>query len=250
MAFALGVVCGRLPLVGKAETAVAGRAPNTAIKRPSVAVADLATARESVVEAAKKPTDTEDRLKVVSEMNMLLNSRFTVTLMTGDILNPDFVKMFGLTPGEEARLNAEIAAAKLRLARLEASHATIKPMQNGGLVVTIPPFPAEGGEVYNTFQRALLETLGPERFAYREQMLGPGSQEDYNLGNFGLTDTVINVRPAGAGSTTTSEWNSDQKTGLVTMHTDASVEYLKALRPELYKKLVVGGYVPSSPSDK
>jgi hypothetical protein len=246
MAFALGVVCGRLQLGENSETIIAARAPNPGVTSRSVAARDLANPREAVAEVAKKPRDTLERLNVVAEMNARLNTKFTVSLTAGDVLNPDFVKMFGLTPAEESRLNGEMAAAKLRLAQLEASHARITRTQNGGLVITIPPFPVEGGEVYNTFEHALRETLGAERFSYREQMLGSGSQDDYNFGNFGLTDSVINVKLAGERSTTTSEWASDQKTGLVTMHTDASLDYLRALRPQLYQKLVAGGYVPNS----
>ena len=250
MAFALGVVCGRLPFARKHAIAVAPYTSDPINKKSSVAMANPVVTPEGIIEAAKKPSDTMERLKFVSEMNARLNSKFIIPPFTGDVLNADFVKMFGLTPAEEARLNAEIAAVKLRLAQLEASHATITPTDKGGLVVTIPPFPTEGGEVYNAFQNAFRDTLGAERFAYYQQMLGTGSQEDYNFGNFGLANSIIYVKPASEDPGTSSQWNSDQKTGLVTVRTEASISYLKSQRSELYQRLVAGGYVSDSPPVK
>ncbi len=250
LAFTLGVVFGRLLLVEKPEIAIAPRAPEPIAKKPSVPVSVPVVPQKVVGEAAKQPADTLERLKIISEMNARLTSKFTIALLMGEELNPDFVKLFGLTPADEARLKGEIAAAKLRMAQLEASHATIKPKEKGGWVVTVPPFPVEGGEVYDRFQHALHDTLGAERSAYYEQMSVSSSWDGAGLGNFGLTDSVINVKAIGEEKTTTSQWGSDQNTGVVTMRTDASVEYLKALRPELYKKLVAEGYVPDSPSGK
>ena len=84
-------------------------------------------------------------------MNRLLSAKFRVPMLVWNDLNPDFVTLYGLSESEVQVLLNEIRATRKQLAELGATHATFKADPMGGIVVSIPPFPVEGGAVYDRF---------------------------------------------------------------------------------------------------
>jgi len=91
------------------------------------------------------------RLEGISKMNRLLSAKFRVPMLVWNDLNPDFVTLYGLSESEVQVLLNEIRATRKQLAELGATHATFKADPMGGIVVSIPPFPVEGGAVYDRF---------------------------------------------------------------------------------------------------
>lgn len=238
LAFALGVLGGKWWFSTQNVVHAANR-----VEKPPVSVSPTPHPVVQAVassQVAASPTDAVPvggRLKYISALNARLNQKLTPSLLIFDTVNPDFATIFELSPEEVSRITDAVASAKHRLAELEASHATITPKDNGGWSISVPPFPEEGGQVYTEFQGVVRDTLGTERFAAYKQMNGAVAHEFSTLGDFGLNNTLIEVRPPGGDQTSSGQWNTDQATGLTTVRTNASLEFIRDRRPELYRKL-------------
>lgn len=181
-----------------------------------------------------------DRLSTIAELNSLLRVKIAVPLLNFDEVNDDFVKVYGLRPGEVARLKANFAAAKNSLAIWEAKHATIEPSGENGYSISIPPFPQEGGLVYDGLLQSIHEVLGDERFAaYRASA---GDMDSSGFGMFGLSKTTIDVRPSKEGERPTSTSSSSvDANGTMKFQVNTNPAFFAKQYPELYQKTVEAG---------
>jgi len=233
------------PSHGPVATVASGLRPPA----PGVVQAPLAPAPAAAHLPEPPVPAYRERLRKIAEVNSLLNSRIAVSMFNHDELNETFLKVYDVTPDEVARLKAHISAAKTALTRLEAEHAAIKPTEGGGYSISIPPFPEEGGRVYDDFLQGIRGVLGDERFdSYRATVSGDADSDGF--GRFGLNETTIDVRPAAAGT-------NGEATGGINLGSDGTMRtvlvanpaYIRHMRPEIYRKMVAAGLWKEPPRD-
>jgi len=197
--------------------------------------------RAQATQMSKPPF--RDRLMALSEMNSLLRAKIRVPLLVGEDINEDFVKLYGMSAHEVAQLKASFSAAKHKIAELDAAHALIEPMGVHAYSISIPAYPQEGGVVYDELMRSIREVLGDERFA---AYLSTGNEllDTSAFGKFGMSETVIAIRPAevgeapGSTSGSISGFGGDRPMQVV-VDTDTSA--FPTLYPEIYRKMLAAG---------
>ena len=88
---------------------------------------------------------------------------------TSAFLGPDgkltsaFVGLFDLKPAEQESMQAAIERARVKLADLESANGKITRDANGDIVMSIQPFPTEGGKIYDETLNDIATILGFER---------------------------------------------------------------------------------------
>jgi RNA polymerase sigma factor (sigma-70 family) len=114
-------------------------------------------------------------------------------------LNSAFVELFALNPDEQSALQQNVDGARERLFELERANSAVSRNDKGDLVISVSPFAAEGGVVYDALMKSFADTLGPERNA-AYVALG-SSQVERALGQFGAAQRTVtfSVNPATAG---------------------------------------------------
>lgn len=80
-------------------------------------------------------------------------------------LDDTFVTLFALNSAEKDQMQQAVDAARAHLAELERKNATITRQPDGSIVIAVPPFPSDGGKVYDQMTREFAAVLGPERNA-------------------------------------------------------------------------------------
>jgi len=251
--FLAGLAMG-IVLTGKARSLLESAAPVASDSRPPASEvvqeppAPIPAAVHVHVPEPPAPSYRE-RLQKIAEVNSLLNSRIAVSMFNHDELNETFLKVYDVTPNEVARLKAHISTAKTTLTRLLAEHAAIKPTEGGGYSISIPPFPEEGGRVYDDFLQRIRGVLGDERFdSYRATVSGDGDWGSF--GQFGLNETTINVRSAPAGTKGDAKVRmSFRDDGTMSTVVDADPVYIRREYPEIYRKMVAVGLWTEPPRD-
>jgi hypothetical protein len=158
-------------------------------------------------------------------------------------LNPQFTKLYELTPPEVAHLNVVFRRAKEQVDALEAANAKIEPQPDGTLRVTIEPFPKEGGAFHDFVRSELFATLGPERSELYRRLSDSDESNSMEFGGFGLNRMVFEIRPTGPDGKGAATWNGsiDPKTRLQTFTWQTDLRALKHLRPALYERIVGAG---------
>jgi RNA polymerase sigma factor (sigma-70 family) len=97
-----------------------------------------------------------------------------------------FAQLFALTPDEQDRMQQLVDATRGKLAALEQANAKITRDRKGDIVISVHPFPAEGGKVYDATMSGIGEILGPERNDAFQKIAAP--QVETMLGKFGAAD--------------------------------------------------------------
>ena len=246
----LSIVCFLAGLAVGIVVAWTSGAPRTMAARPTVASGEpelwVVPSSPSLppvnATAAPKPNPPyRERLNVIAEVNSLLQMKIVVPLLNGYEVNEGFIKVYGLTSGEVAQLKASFSAAKKNIAMLEAKHASIEPYGENGYLISIPPFPQEGGAVYDGLLQSIHEVLGDERFlAYRAST---SDMETSGFGMFGLSETIINVSPTKEGVNLTSQASSSfDGNGPRKAHVDMNPVFFLTDYPEIYQRMVAAGF--------
>jgi hypothetical protein len=153
------------------------------------------------------------------------------------------ISAFRLSPSEVARVKALLAATQKSMAELEAKNAVIEPPRSEGEIrITVAPFPAEGGKVYDTFQQALHEILGDERFSLYNGTFRESMERLGEMSGFGLIERSITIEP----NRSAENWNSqfDAATGVVKVNTKTSPRRFMKNYAKLYERMVAEGAWP------
>lgn len=182
------------------------------------------------------------RVNALIELNRLLQAKVSVPLLTIDTVNEDFVKLYDLSPQQTQQINNLVTTTKARLAKLEATHASIEPKAVDEFTITVSPFATEGGQLYNEMLKSVRDILGAERYTLYQAM--PSYDLDSTgFRNFGLADTVIELKPYHGenGLTTSSSQTTFDPNGLLTMRAKTNSEMFQHEYPELYKKMLAEG---------
>jgi hypothetical protein len=197
----------------------------------------------SIPDAAPGAPPTYAALRAAVLLASKQFSGMRIQPFTFEQLNPDFTKLYELTPPEVAHLNAVFRRAKEQVESLEAANAKIEPQSDGTLRVTIDPLPKEGGAVHDFVRSELLATLGRERSELFQQLSDTDSSTSMEFGGFGLNRTVIEIRPTGPVGKASATWNAsiDPKTHLQTVVWQTDLPPIKNLRPALYERIVGAG---------
>lgn len=241
--FGAGVAVGlmlpaasRAPDVSQARTQTAPVAPQTAV----VASPAPASLPDSAITDALDPV--RERLRSISELNALLSQRIRLRMFApfGKV-DDGFSKVFGLTGDELARLTAGLETTKARIAALDAKHAVIEPVGDGGYRIAIAPYPCEGGAVYDGLQGVIQEVLGPERFAAWREM-SDEIDTDWTFRKFGLSETTITLHDAKEGENMIfSTGTHSREDGVVVTTVKTTSQGLADQYPEVYWKMVADG---------
>jgi hypothetical protein len=129
-------------------------------------------------------------------MRKNVQGRINLQVVTSRRLDPEFIKLFGITDAEAATLNERLAETKSRLDQLSIDAATSRlDSENNRFIVHVPPLPAEGGQVRDQLLQSFADVLGPERFDAMNALAGQAF--DGAFSQFGLADTTyeINLAP-------------------------------------------------------
>ena len=132
------------------------------------------------------------RLKAISDLNKLLSRKISIPMVSGGRINRDFVVLVGLTEVQVDALNKEIKAAHDQLAGLEAERARFEPQDDGTIKIFVPPFPGDGGKVYDHFVSKVRSVIGEDCYPYCTDI---SQIDDFEFDSFGLCQTEIYVKP-------------------------------------------------------
>lgn len=125
-----------------------------------------------------------------SPNNVRIHGRFIPFRPNG--VDPQFAALYDLTPLEAQKVNVAYQMAKQRLDELSNKHAQLSPSSSPEkLVITVLPFPEEGGQIYSNLIANFETLLGPERYA----MFNEISEDDLerSLDGCGLGITLYEV---------------------------------------------------------
>ena len=173
----------------------------TPVATPTNAVAAFATPRPNVgpprpaaeTVAAFHPVvpSVTERLTTVRWLQS--NGLFvSLPIFNGDRVSPQFSLLYGLTPAETVQLNQASLQTRQRLDELTRQHAQLNPgSTNEKLIVTVPAFPAEGGQAFNDLVATFSTVLGTDRYATFNAISGD-SLEHY-FGDFGMENSRYEV---------------------------------------------------------
>lgn len=124
-----------------------------------------------------------------------------VPFFNGGKISHEFVSVYALTPSETAELSQASRQAKAKLEEMSSRRAQLDPSSNEKkLIVTVPSFPEEGGEVYDALLGRISATLGPERYALFDETSGTALDQEFK--GFGLArnryEVLLTVTPGGS----------------------------------------------------
>jgi hypothetical protein len=183
-------------------------------------------------------------VSVVTDLNRVLQNKISVPLLFGEELNPDFAAVFELSPREKNELKTALQNARVRVAELESRHARIEPKGPKEFTISIPPFPAEGGAVFDELTKSIRSTLGETRHPLYLQLSRYDFEGSSAFGMFGLGETVINVKPMRnekGGPTATGTMSSNQETGTMSKTLDTDPDFLGVQYPLIYQRMIASG---------
>lgn len=246
--FVLGQQLSRSPRVAKMPIpAGAGR---EIASTHAVGKSELAAAPMAKIEPAEQSSRSMAQLRAVMEINrQATHPLFSFNLLDGggSRLNEDFVQAFDLTPAERQELEGLIAASKMGIAQLEAKQARVESQADGGFTIVIPPFPKEGGEVYDQFVGKLESLLGPERSSYLREMQIVDSDRLFALGGFGLVQSNFRLLPPGGGNESSWGTEGDPVTGMMNRSGVFDAGGLRFQFPFLYERMRQAGQISGRP---
>ena len=118
---------------------------------------------------------------------------FTTPIFKGDHeISPEMALFYGLTPQETEQLVRASQQTKKRLDELYQKHVQLEATSDSEmLIATVPPFPDEGGKVYNDLLASFSSVLGQERYAVFNDI--SGDQLENAFENFGTARTRYEV---------------------------------------------------------
>lgn len=111
-------------------------------------------------------------------------------------LSEPFKVLFEITPAEERALEAAILRAQNGVTATEIALAAVGPGEGeeaGSWVIKIPAFPEVGATLYDELFNTFATTLGPERLALFEPLVGP--QLESTTGSLGLQERRLVITP-------------------------------------------------------
>lgn len=243
--FVAGVAVGAVVFRGRAEPRAASPAPACANPAAVAAEPRLAPSPSPLRAASppENPPPVGTRLRALVELNGCLRRRIPVPLVESDKINDDFVAVYDVTSSERALLEAAVAKAKDRMRELEAKIAVITPGAEDDFRIQIPPFPEEGGIIFDEFSRSVRAVLGEERYAsYQEN----GEDADSgSLHGFGVGEAVIILR--GPGTPSDRQYtigNEGIPRGMVESLVVLDRSKLPDRYPELARRMAAEGLLP------
>ncbi|HLP09634.1 MAG TPA: hypothetical protein VK178_15835 [Opitutaceae bacterium] len=173
----------------------------------SAAPADVGS--EDSVAKDGTPTDPE-RAKVVERLEALrwFNREHGAWFRVGVFTSPQrgeldagFVSAYGLTAEEGQRLRDALTAAREKMdrGRLAAAKVDVRP-DNLGALIEVPALPELGGAAYDDVLATFRAVLGPERWAYFDELSADGFEHGFL--RFGAMQNKIEIEvkefPGGA----------------------------------------------------
>ena len=123
-----------------------------------------------------------------------------VGFFDGKNVDQQFASVYGLTPAETADLSEASRQAKEQLAEMTLRHVELDPTSDEKkLIVTVPAFAKEGGQVYDALLGKISSVLGPDRYALFDEISGRALDQEF--GGFGLArnryEVVLQATPGG-----------------------------------------------------
>ena len=128
---------------------------------------------EQPVVVARKETPTFNErmatLRWLKEKGLFV----PVEIFSPEGISPRFAALYGLTPTEQTQLSFAFRQAKQHMEELSSQRAQPDPATNGEkLIVNVPAFPTEGGQIYNDLLANFTSVLGADRYALFNETAG------------------------------------------------------------------------------
>ncbi len=207
--FAVGVICLAVGVVAgfwwHEFSASPGVEPKAILRPPPKAepAANRARVEEPVVSApVAKPAaptggDSLELLRRLQSMRGVLSFSVRSFDINGHI-STQLKTLFHISDAEETQLNAALDEAKRRRGAIEAGMATSRrDEKSGALIITLPTYPEQGGQIYDQLLSQIQQTLGADR---AELFQGVCGQEfDRTYGEIGLQPHTYTVTRATDG---------------------------------------------------
>ncbi len=135
-------------------------------------------------------------LRFLAQLNEQKLGNFTLAIVKpGEAsISDSFVRLFGLTEADAARLNSALQETQGRIAQLVAANAN-SHVEGNAVVVTIDPFAADGDAIRLGLQQAFEATLGSERFAVMQALRKSMASDpfDQTFGGFGADAHTLTI---------------------------------------------------------
>lgn len=191
---------------------------------------------------------TMERVRALAELNSMISSRISVPLTVFSKLNDDFARLFNLSEVQTRQLQDAIMSARASLAVLSARNARVESLPDGSFNITIPPFAAEGGAVYDQLTQSVRTILGDEAFSYY-QALGADPSGSTDFSKFGLAERNLHVGRVRDehGNPTLSSGTMTDKDGFMTETMTSDISLFATQHPQLYQQLVAQKLLPPAP---
>ena len=231
-----------LPAREPNHTTLAKQAPDEPVTGPRV---DASLARAGADTIALRPLE---RLALFAELNRRLRAKFSLSPVNySQKLDENFVRLFAVTPVEREEFESLVATTDAGLARAAANVARVEPQADGTFKISIPPFPEEGGRIYDQFVAKVGEIMGPERTAYMKEMKILDENGIQQFDRFGIMQTTVELNPAAA---TQSHWfmQFDEKTTLTTRTARLDLRSFRSKYPAIYENMRAAGQVADLPT--
>jgi len=165
-------------------------------KSPSTGHDELSRMSRSsgiVITSEARPTSGRyQSLEVLADLQKRKLIKFTTPLLDREgKLTKAFSELFELTPEEMSRVQQSFDRARYELAAQAEQRAQVRVLSDGKVVIAVPPFPSEGGKVYDELNQSLGGVLGDERNSYFAALLD--DQMELTFGFFGAGDHTYTV---------------------------------------------------------
>lgn len=174
----------------KPETKAAPGLKNLAGQSPAASRPPTVPEREA---GAKSP-DKFGMLLAIQEMGKTGQASLNVTVFDSDgNLSTAVKRLLDIDDAQAAALNGALLTVRQQASDLAVRLATVQPDgEHGGLVITIPSFPEEGGKIYDQMLAQSRAVLGQDRTNILMSLFS-NQYGDNNPANIGLETRTITV---------------------------------------------------------
>lgn len=168
--------------------------PKAVPAQPAPVASESESEPKPAAAPAAPPKSPYASLEALMELRKKGQMSFFVQVLGPDHhLSAAIKKLLNISDAEAAALNSTIDATTKRIGEIEASRAVTQtnPKDNS-LVISVPAYPDQGGQLYDQMMGEMQNVLGPERSDLLLQVAGSGF--DSSFGGFGVQNRTVTVQ--------------------------------------------------------
>jgi len=111
-----------------------------------------------------------------------------------DEVSDSFAELFALSASERSALDQAVRSCRRELVALVEEHSRVVQLESGTVEISVDPFEAVGGRLYDSLIASIGQVLGAERAIAFSRLTG--SQLDDAFGDFGAAARKLTITPA------------------------------------------------------